>query len=312
MIPTEGVSLEEAPVASVESPSPPPPAEPVAPPAPVAAPVVDEDEPQAGDAQSMVPIGALREARAHLKTVKAQAAQSQMENEGLRQKAAQADQMASVIRQWEPTIRAIQERPELVSQATAAPKVDPVIAGISDQDATEYARDIQLYDGEGKLDLTTAKRALARQVRVATAAAEQAVNRVVAPMQKETAQSKSENLMRTAAQVKDRSGRTVNPATLQKFFDVIPPEIAQDPKVASVLYFAAKGWEAHNGTEGAIPPPLPPPVVQTESVGGRAPTPATMTELDLRMAHDIGRKPAEYQKIAGRFRPGAMNALEDL
>ena len=307
------VSLEEAPV--VETPvadASPPPAE-TAPAAPApAAPVVDEDEPQANDGQSMVPIAALREARSHTKTVKAQAAQLQTENESLRHRAAQADEMASVIKQWEPTIRAIQERPDLIAQSRSVPKVDPVIAGIADQDAAEYARDIQLYDGEGKLDLVTAKRALARQIRVAQSAAEQAVNRVVKPMQAESAATKTQSLLQTAAQVRDRAGRTVNPATLKQFFDVIPPEIAQDPKVASVLYFAAKGWEAHNGAEGPVPVVQPPPVVMTESPGGRTPTPRTLTDLDLRMAHDMGRKPNEYQAISARFKPGAMNVLEDV
>jgi len=260
----------------------------------------------------MVPAGALREAREHLKTVKAQAAQAQTEAQALRQRAAEADEMASVIKQWEPTIRAIQERPDLIAQSRSAPKVDPVLASIPDQDAAEYARDIQLYDGEGKLDLVTAKRALARQMRVAQTAAEQAVNRVVKPMQAETAQTKSQNLMQTAAQVRDRAGRTVNPETLKQFFSVIPPEIAQDPKVASVLYFAAKGWEAHNGAEGPAPVPTPGPVLQTESPGGRAPSPRSLTDLDLRMAHDMGRKPNEYQAISARFKPGAMNVLEDI
>ncbi len=303
------VSLEEAPPVEtpVAEPSPPPVEPPVA-----AAPVVDEDEPQPTDAQSMVPIAALREARSHTKTVKAQAAQLQTENQSLRQRAAQADEMASVIKQWEPTIRAIQQRPDLIAQASSAPKVDPVIAGIADQDAAEYARDIQLYDGEGKLDLVTAKRALARQIRVAQSAAEQAVNRVVKPMQAESAATKSQNLMQTASQVRDRAGRTVNPETLKQFFSVIPPEIAQDPKVASVLYFAAKGWEAHNGAEGPAPVIAPGPVLQTESPGGRVASPRTLTDLDLRMAHDMGRKPNEYQAISARFKPGAMNVLEDV
>jgi hypothetical protein len=289
-------------------PAPAPPVEPVA-----AAPLADaqsapddDAEPGPSDVQTMVPLASLKEARAHMKTLKAQIA----ELEPLRGKAAESDRMIETVQRWKPIIEAIQARPDLIEQARRAPAPDPVEASISEQEALEYARDIQLYDAAGQLDVKTARRALARQNRVAMTAATQAAQAVVAPLQRQNSTREADSLLQRAAAVKDKHGRSVDAKVLQQFWSVLPPDVASNPEVASVLYFAAKGYAAHNGLDDPPPPP-PPPVVPTEAPGGRMPTLGTLNDLDRRMARDLGRKPAEYSAIAARFKPGQMNVLED-
>jgi hypothetical protein len=165
-----------------------------------------------------------------------------------------------------------------------------------------------LYTAAGHLDVAAGKRALAREHKIAAAAAREAAQEVVGPLQQQSASREAQVQQARIAAIKDKRGRTVAPEMVQRLFSQVPPEMAANPDVAAILYFAAKGMAAHNEDDSV---PAPGPVVTTEAPGGRAPAGSVMTDLDRRMARVLDRSNADYQKSSARFKPGMPNSLED-
>ena len=226
----------------------------------------------------------------------------------MRQQAARAQQLEAWVEQAKPIIEAVRTRPDLLKAAQGPPPEDPVAARISDEEAALYARDVQLYTAEGKLDVAAGRRALAREHKIAYDAAREAAKEAVAPLQQASSSREAQVQAARVASLKDKQGRTVPQDLVNRLFSQIPPELAADPNVASVLYFAAKGMAAHNEEAGISAPP--PPVV-TEAPGGRTAPTVNLSDLDRRMARTLGRTTADYQKSAGKFKPGMPNSLED-
>ena len=89
-----------------------------------------------------------------------------------------------------------------------------------------------------------------------------------------------------------------------------PPElVARDPQVAGVLYYAAKGYAAHHGLDEPIPPARAP--ILSEASGGGRPAAPALTSFDqaIRKAMQVSEK--AYSETGSRFKPGAINVLED-
>lgn len=280
-------------------------AAPAAPVPPPGLPGPDDDEAdEAAPAGKTVPYQALREAREHLKTLKSQVA----EMEQLRARAAQADAMLPVVEQWRPVIEAIQRDPSLMERATQ-PRTDPYEAGITEQDATEYAREIQLYTPEGKLDTVTAKRALARQNKMASAAAEAAATRAVQPVLRESAAVKAQQTYQWVVQSAAAEGDPVDPAAVANLMKHLPAElVAQNPEgIGTLVKLVARGQSPRK----AAPAPPPPPVVPTEAPGSRTPGVSALTDLDRRFAREMDGGTKKYAAQAARFKPGELNVLED-
>lgn len=311
------VSLEGAPAAIV---GPPPvgsaPPEPDAPPAPpVEAP--DTDPPDAvtdASGRKLVPIEALHQTRQELKAAKQLVAQV----EGLKEAAAKGQELEGFIDNIRPLLARLRARPDIVAavmgpqqgpppgpQSPYQQPQDPGEAILPKHDAEDLARTLELYTPEGSPDIARARK-LALVMR--RTGGEEAL-RATAPLTQNMAQGQSGTLRQQYASIKDKHGRTVNQQVLQQMWNIVPAElVAQDPNVAGVLYYAAKGYAAHHGLEDAMPAPRAPLV--SEPSGGRAPVTTTLTDLDRAMQRAMQVSEKQYTEASGRYKPGAINVLE--
>lgn len=293
------VSLEES-----ETPPPvadPPAPDPVAPQAPPAP--VDEDPEgtiEGSGGVKFVPLGAVVETRGRLKEAKAEIEARDAKIAELSAKAAKLD---GIEREWnavQPLVQSLKSgtyQPQTPAQKPAGP--------LSPQEAVEYAKDLDLYKADGTPDVDRAQRLAAKN----EALADRRAQALVAPLHQQSAYQQSTVLRQQVSQIKDATGQTVNPSYLEKVFAGVPPEMAARPEIASVLYYAAKGMEAHEGKGSkAITPP--PPVVLTESLSNTTPGRSELSSFERSFIDSAGMKPKEYETIAGRFKPGERNELE--
>ena len=287
-----------------------------APPEAAAAPPGDEDEAVEGVVQSatgdkLVPLSVLKRTREDLKAAKAAA----LDAEGLRERMTRADERERQLVQLQPLFDKLRQRPDVVQRlmsgqepevAPPAAPVDPGEALLPTQDAEDLARTLELYTPEGKPDVMRARKIAAVMRRTSD---EEAARRI-APIAQSMAQGQSGTLKQQYATIKDKAGRTVNQQALDQIWSVVPAElIATDPKVAGVLYYAAKGYAAHHGLDEPVPAARAPLV--TEPVGGAsAPAKPVLTEFDnaLRRAMQVTEK--QYSEAGARYKPGAINTLE--
>lgn len=295
------VNLEDEPAAIT-----PPPTEPAAP-----DPQTPQDEPDPeGTVEipsgKVVPLAALQETRGKVKELNTALSAKDQEIAQLREKAAKVDQIQQEWQAVQPLIQQIKTQPP------AAPKpaeTDPhMVVGknpVTGAPITllDYTKTLDLYDPSGRPDI---ERGLAL-LGVQQYQADRRAQAHVAPIQQHTAATQAQQMRASFAQIKDANGKTVNPAVLDQMFAIVPPEMAARQDVATVLYYAAKGLEAH-GTKGAAPPP--PPVLPTESVGDGIPAKTELTTADRRMMEAAGIGEKEFTKIASGFKPGQRNVLE--
>jgi hypothetical protein len=192
-----------------------------------------------------------------------------------------------------------------VGEVAAAPAPDAGEAVLPKAEAEDLARTLELYTPDGTPDVARARklalvmRKTGREEALAT----------TAPLTQNLAAGPSGTLKGQYAQVKDKAGRTVNPAILDQLWAIVPPElVASDPKVAGVLYYAAKGYAAHHGLDEPAPPSHPP--LLSEPPGGGRPEAPSLTHFDqaIRKAMQVTEK--AYTETGSRFKPGAINVLE--
>jgi len=304
----ETPTLVSPPVASAETP-------------PADTPVGDEDAEPEGitidlRGEKMVPLSALKAVREKLHATKAEAqaaAQLRAEVEALRPKAQDAEQVAQWVESVRPLLAKLKDRPDIVR---AVMEGQPTLAGNQAQppvptgplpldEAEDLARTLELYDAEGKPDIARAQKMAGKFAKLAGAEA----SRTVAPITGAMVDAQAGTLKGQYAGLKDKAGRTVNPAVLDQMFKLVPSQlVAQDPNVAGVLYYAAKGYAAHHGLDEPAPPPNMP--VVTESAGGGRQTAAqTLSDLDRKFARSMGSEKT-YRETASGFKPGAINVLE--
>jgi len=110
--------------------------------------------------------------------------------------------------------------------------------------------------------------------------------------------------------VRDKAGRTVNPAVLEQIWNIVPPElIARDPNVAGILYYAARGYSSHHGLDEPVAPARAP--LFTEPAGGRPqPNASPLSEFDRAMQRATQLSDKAYTERASGYKPGAINVLE--
>jgi hypothetical protein len=295
--------------------TPPAPVEPIEP--PPAAPDGD-DEPEGvvydSRGQKLVPLQALQQTRAELKAAKALASQV----EQMREAADRGQAMEGWVENLKPLLARLKNRPDIVAavmsnqqappmgpQSPYQPAPDPGEALLPKQDAEDLARTLELYTPEGAPDLARARKLAFFMRRTAGQEAHQAT----APLTQNLAMGQSGTLKGQYAQVKDKHGRTVNQAVLNQMWNIVPAElIANDPNVAGVLYYAAKGYSAHHGLEEPSQAPRSP--LLSEPAGGRPQPTTTLTELDRAMQKAMQVSDKQYTDAGARYRPGAINVLE--
>ena len=292
---------QETPAPVAETPAPPPP-------------VVDDDPEgtiEGSGGVKFVPLGAVVETRGKLKERTAELEAAKAENETLKQAKQRLDAIQAEWNAVQPLVQSLKNGTYQPQQQQKSAEVDPgMIVGehpITGAPITllQYTQGLDLYKTDGTPDID---RGL-HQIGVQRYQAKQQTQREMAPLHQQTAYQQANVLRQQVLQIKDTAGQMVNPAYLEKVFAGVPPEMAARPEIASVLYYAAKGMEAHEGKAAKVITP-PGPVVQTETLGGGAPGRSEVSQFERNFLQAADMKPKEYETISSRYKSGERNELE--
>lgn len=290
-VPDGSVSLEDPITPDPVEETPPPVAEAAAPPA-----NPEDVEPEGTivnpGGEKLVPLSALVNQRREAAAAKAELA-------ALKPKAEKFDQVAQ---EWQ----AVQPLIQQVRNGTYQPPkpVETPAGPLTEQDAIEYAKDLDLYKADGTPDTARAQRLAARQEALADRKAQQ----YIAPLQQQSAQQQSAAHFEHVASWKDTTGAVVDRAILQDIWSKMPAELTAQPNVAAVMYRVALAETMLQGKHKAAP--VPPPAPQhTESIGA-APTRSEMSAFERNFTQAVDMKPKEYEAISSRYKPGERNSLE--
>ena len=251
--------------------------------------------------RKMVPVDALIAAR---KTAAENAEQKvRAEYEPLKTKAAEADRLAADLAALRPKLDYLARHPELTQEPAK-----PDVPSVSDEEAEKYARQYELYTPTG-LDLTRAKRIIAdnraETRRIATEAAQQAVQ----PYAQTTATAQSrQNFVWAASQRGADGGPLVDPQHLAQMWAEFPAELSANPEVARVILDAAVGASVRQGKrpQRAEQEPL-----YTEVPGGRAPGEYRASDMERKIARNVGMSDKQWTDAAKQYQPDAVNILGD-
>jgi hypothetical protein len=289
------MSLEDdTPLATISEPTPPAP-EP--PPAPVQ--TQEDAEPEGTivnpGGEKLVPLGALAGAREKARQEREAREKVEAEVAELRERTKEIDTIRTAWQAAQPAIQLARQQ-----QQQQQKPVGP----LSEQDAIEMAKDLDLYKTDGTPDIGRAQRIAARQEALAAKSAQQ----YVAPLQQQNAQQQSAANLQAVSQWKDGSGASVDPAILREVWGLMPAEMTAQPNIARVMYSVAVGETLLRGKH-KVPTQPPPPAQHTESVGG-APQARELSQFERNFIQTTDMKPKEYEDISSRFKPGERNSLE--
>lgn len=298
---TEAVGAALVTPAPTPEPTPDPPA-----PAPVA-PATEDTDPEgtieATGGVKFVPLDAVKAERARRKEAEKSAAEKEALAQQLADKAAKYDQTEAYLRQAQPIIETLRQRPELIKLAQQPPPPEPTAGPLTDQEAVEYAKDLDLYKADGTPDIARAQRLAARQQSLAERQARQAV----APIYQQSAIQQSAMMRQAILQMKDDAGNAkYDPAVLDQVWKLVPPEESAKPEIASALATFADGLMYQRSRGRVVAPP--PPVV-TESVGGGKPA-AQLDGTAEAMLRASGLTRKDYTAMRSEYKDGHTNSLE--
>lgn len=313
---TMGLSLDEpgeivnpgvAPPA--EPPAAPPAEPPATPPAAAAAPPVEDPDPEgtiaAANGERYVPLSALQAERGKRKDADRTASAKDTEIAGLKQKAQAYDETRGYLEQARPYIEALRANPNLVKQAGQPPAPPQEPAGpLSDAEAVEHAKALDLYTTDGKPDTARAQ-AIAKMY--SGLAAKQA-QQMVAPLVQTEAQRQSTALYQRYLATPEVNGIKIDPRFLSETWNTVPAEmIAANPNVGEVLFRTALATQLMSGHK---PTAAPPPPLVTEGVGAGAPAAVALNAQSERMLSASGIKRDTFTETRNSYKPGQHNSLE--
>jgi len=250
-----------------------------------------------------VPLSAVIAERTQRKEATRALAGKDAEIADLRAKAGQLDAIKNEWDQLQPVLEKVRrgEYQEVKHEEPGPPQP------LTQADALDYAKDLDLYKADGTPDVDRAQRLAARQEAISA----RQTAKAVAPYQATQAQRESVEMRNQVAAMKDSYGYQVDPVILERVWSMVPPEISAQPNVASVLHRVAFSEAVMAGKHPAFKAgQQPPPVVPTESLGGgRAPEMTSFNELDKRFSSAAGITKERYVTAAAAFKPGQRNSL---
>lgn len=217
----------------------------------------------------------------------------------LKEKADRADALQQALDAARPYVELVQQNQHLLRQQPAQAPED----AISDAEAEQEARELQLYGADSKLDIKTAKRIIARRRTETVSAAQQAAQQAVAPIEAATAEERSRNNFVFMTQQVDASGQPlVDPQILAQEWVQLPHTLTQDPRVAEVVLERAIGKSVRGGRRPQGPARGP---VLSEAPGGQQRQPVTLTEN----ARKLGLSKGDLDASQKTFNPGGASEI---
>ena len=219
----------------------------------------------------------------------------------LQERANRADALQEALNAARPYVDLVKQHPELLKPAAPL----PIEQQISDDEAAQEARDLQLYNAQSQLDIPTAKKIIARRRTETQQAATQAAQQAMGPMQQSHAEQASRQNFAYMASLKDSNGAPlVDPKVLAEEWVQLPADLTQHSQVGEVVLERAIGKMHRQGKR--ITPAHREPVF-SESPGGRTAGPVVLTELDRK----LGLTEKDLKGSAAKFVPGGISVIGD-
>lgn len=224
----------------------------------------------------------------------------------LQAKANEADAMRSYLQQVQPHLERLRQHPELLEE----PKPQPMEAQISDDEARNEARDLELYDAQGQPDLGRAKRIIARRRTEAIAAGQAAAQAAIGPITSQSAAQASRQNFAQAALSRGADGQQlVDPRVLAQLWAQLPPELTQHAQVRDIVLNAAIGASVRAGKQGPQRPTQAQPF--SESPSGQRGATFQHSKFTRDIAQAAGMSEKAFSEGARTYRPGEVNTLGD-
>lgn len=254
-----------------------------------------------GDTDKLVPLAAVENARAKLKTVRA-------ELETAKAGSAEAATLKGQIEQLQQQLNAALPLAQAYQAALQAqPPADTPKGPTPEERAEleEIARDNDYYKTDGALDLDRAQRAQARIYK----AAEKIAGAAVAPLQQQSIADRSAIMLRNAKLTASPDGFMPDPAIVDALWAQLDPKLTATREGALQVWRVAMGDSAALGklvkkqAQAAAREPLP-PVILTEKSGGKEHSAPTLTDDDRRAARQMGISDKDYAEELAKMPAG--------
>lgn len=269
-------------------------------PPPTPEPVADDDEalPEGAQIVNGQPVISPSVLAAERKRAREKAtADAEKEFAPIREKAAKADALQAALDTVKPYVEQIRQ------QQQPRPVTPDPVSQITDAEAEQEARDLQLYTKDSTLDIATAKKVIARRRAETEAAATKAAHAAVAPYAQNSAEMNQRQQF--AAMVNELGADDIlTPQELAHQFVELGPELSQHPQVARVALERAVGqaYLRKRGRRGSAPQREP---VLSEAPGGRMTQDVTLTERGRKM----GLTQQDLKSADKTFTPGGASVI---
>lgn len=217
----------------------------------------------------------------------------------LQEKANRAEALQQALDTVKPYLEQLRQHPP---QPQTPP--DPV-AQVTDAEAEQEARDLQLYTKDSTLDIAAAKRSIARRRAEVAHTAERVAKEAIAPYVQDNAQQRQREQF--AAMVNELGADDIlTREELAQQFVQLGPDLSQDPRIARVALERAIGqaYLRKRGQRANAPQRGP---VLSESPGGRVTHEVTLTERGKKM----GLTQQDLKSAEKTFVPGGASAIGD-
>lgn len=241
-------------------------------------------------ADKLVPLAAVENARAKLKTVRAELEDAKKGSARSTELETQVQQLQQQIAQIQPYAQAYQAA--LQAQPPETPK------GPTPEEAKRLesiAKRFDFYKTDGSLDLGRAQEHLEEVRHEAKAIAKE----TVAPYQQQTTASASASMLRNAKLTTLSDGSKPAPEVLDYVWGQLDHSVTSTKEGAQQAFAVAVGYaqmlgKMQKGTaQATTKEPVPPPIL-TEKSGGKISAGPTLTEADKRAAKDLGMTEKQY------------------
>lgn len=213
--------------------------------------------------------------------------------------AREADDLRTALRDAQPYLNHLRQHPELLEPAAPTSQESQV----TEAEARDEARDLELYAADGQPDVARARRIIARRRTEVQSAATQAAAAAIEPLTSQTANAASRN---NFVQMATQGRGQVDPAVLAQLWAQLPHELTQHPQVGELVLNAAIG---HSVRAAGGRSPAPP--ILSEPSGGRSGPAFQMTPLTRKIAHASGMSEQAFAAGAKGYRPNDINVLGD-
>jgi hypothetical protein len=224
------------------------------------------------------------------------------EVEPLKQQAGRVAELEAALNAARPYVELIQQNQHLLNQQ---PRQTPE-EQVSDQEAEQEARELQLYKGDSTLDIPTAKKIIARRRQEAYQAGQYAAQEAVAPMRQMTAKQASDmNFVRMVQMTDDAGHPLIDPQLLAQEWVALGPEMTQHAEVAEVVLERAIGKSLRTGKRSM--PNARGPVLSESAGGGSGAAATKLTDL----ARRVGLTETDLKTSQKTFNPGGVSAVGD-